>query len=119
MQNVTALALNPDSSTGLRANLRDEASLSAENLLRNGVAGVSDYVDALVNQQTVTFTDRGIVTENTVPEADAFIAARIADLFDSPVARGPTLRIAEIPADTPLLVLYGVNPQLGQPSEQP
>ncbi len=119
LQNVTALALNPDSSNGLRADLRDEASLSAENLLRNGAAGVSDYVDALVNQQTVTFTDRGIVTENTVPEADAFIAARIASLFDSPVARGPTLRIAEIPADTPLLVLYGVNPQLGQPSEQP
>ena len=119
LQNVSALALNPDSSTGLRADLRDEASLSAENLLRNGVAGVSDYVDALVNQQTVTFTDRGIVTETTVPEADAFIAARIAALFDSPVAEGPTLRIAEIPAGTPLLVLYGVNPQPGQPSEQP
>ena len=111
LQAVSGLALDPDSSTGLSADLRDEASLSAENLLRNGVAGVSDYVDALVDQQSVTYTQNGIVVENNVPEVDAFIAGRIADLFDSPVARGPTIRIATVPSGTPLLVLYGVNPQ--------
>ena len=106
---VSGLALNPDSSPGLGANLRDETSLSAENLLRNGVAGVSDYVDALVNQQRVTYEGNRVVSENTVPEVDTFIAGRIASLFDSPVAEGPTVRIADVPAGTPLLILYGVG----------
>ena len=109
LQNVTGLALDPDVSTGLSASLRDEASLSAENLLRNGVAGVSDYVDALTSQQKVTFRDGFVTTETNVPDVDAFIAGRIASLFDSPVARGPTIRIAEIPSGTPFLVLYGVS----------
>ena len=115
LQDVSGLALNPDSSMGLRATLRDEASLSAENLLRNGVAGVSDYVDALVNQKNVTYAGNGVIVEDNVPEVDAFIAGRIADLFDSPVARGPTIRIAEIPSGTPLLVLFGVGAQTGAP----
>jgi hypothetical protein len=49
--------------------------------------------------------------ETEVPGIETFLAGRGASLFSLPEAQSAVLRIAEVSAGTPVVILYGVSPQ--------
>ena len=109
LQAVTGLALNPDFSVGLTAEIRYDSPSSAEQLVRAGLGGVSDYVEALNQQQKVSIVDGVAVAETQTPSVDNFILGRVTSLFDFQQGDAKSIRVAHIPANTPIVLLYGVD----------
>ena len=109
VRTVTGVVLNPDFTVGLTAEIRDESPSFAEDLVRSSLGGVSDYVEALTQQQKVTIVDGTVVAESEVPAVDNFILGRVTSLFDVPPSDEPTVRVAQVAASTPVVILYGVT----------
>ena len=111
LRTAEGVALAADAAVGLTAEIRDESPSLAEALLSSSLGGVSDYVTALTRQQKVTVIDGVALAETQVPEVDAFILGRVASLFSTPqdADTGPTIRVAEVAAGSPFVILYGVG----------
>lgn len=121
LRSAQGLALAADFTPGLTAAIRDESPSIVEQLASSSLGGVSDYVSALTNQQKVTVVDGVALAETQVPEVDAFVAGRIADLFSTPqdVDQGPNIRVAEVPAMSEFVILYGLDSTGQAPAPAP
>lgn len=108
LQSVTALALGAGNTPGLTAAVKDTTPTLAQDILRSAVGGFSDYVGALQNQNTVTIIDGVALSETQAPPLDAFLLGRIGDLLALPQDNTPIVRVAEVAADSQLVVLFGV-----------
>lgn len=109
VKTVSSLALGEDEAPGLSASIRDESPSFVQTLLQTSVGGVADYVQALTQRQKVTIINGVAITERDVPNVDNFILGRVASLFSTPSQQEASVRIAEVAAETPLTVLYGVG----------
>ena len=109
VRSMSGLALSSDTVPGLPAELRDMSPTAAQALLQSAVGGVSDYVNALANQKRLVFQGDNVIQEGQVPSIESFILGRVAGLLAPPETRAAEVRVASIPAGTPLAVLYGVG----------
>jgi hypothetical protein len=117
LQPVTALALGSGNTPGLTAAVKDTTPTLAQDILRSAVGGFSDYVNALQNQSTVTILDGVAVSETEAPPLDAFLLGRIGNLLALPQDNTPIVRVAEVAANTPIVVLFGVPSGGATPQE--
>ncbi len=107
---VTATALDKDNLPGLSASVSDSSPTVVQDLLRAAAGGVSDYVEALANRQSVTVKEGGVIIRDIeVPSLDQFLLGRAAKLFDLPNMQTAVVRLAQVEAGTELSVLYGVG----------
>ena len=104
---VSAVAVSPDGTVGLAAKIHEQPPALAQDLLRSAISGVSDYVQALKEAQSVVMTPDGfIATEKQVPDLQWFLAGKVAEAFGLPVQPGQSVvRLAEVPKETELFVL--------------
>ena len=106
---VTAVALGNDEGVGLSVSLQSAAADVAQDLLQGAAGGVSDYLEALVNQKQITFQDGAVVQEGQVPGIETFILGRFAELISPPTTSAQQVKVASIPAETAFTILYGVS----------
>ena len=105
---VSATALGKDNIPGLEATVSDTSPTVVQDLLRAAAGGVSDYVKALANRQSVTVRGEGVVIQDVkVPSLNQFLLGRTAKLFDLPNTQSAFIRVAQVAAGTELMVLYG------------
>lgn len=104
---LTAMALAPDLSTSIPAQVVDQAPTAAQDMFRSALSGVSDYVQALANRTRTTIVGDNIVSENIPPGLDDFVMGRVAGSFGFEGNRMSFVRMAELPAGTPVVVLVG------------
>jgi hypothetical protein len=109
-QTIKGMALGEKNTPGLKASIKDTAPTVAQDLLRSAAGGFSDYVDALSKEQTVSYIDGIAVSETETPPLDSFIVGEMASIFDLPEDTTPIIRIAEITAQSQLVVLFGLSP---------
>ena len=83
-QPVSAVALGEDETFGLQAATQSASVNVARDLLQSAAGGVSDYLEALVNQKQITFRDGAVIQEGQVPGIETFILGRFAELISPP-----------------------------------
>lgn len=104
-----SLALGEDGLLGLPVTSQDAAAEAARILLQSAAGGVSDYVRALAQQKRLTFEDGAVIQEGQVPGIGHFLLGALAEALRAPTGPSEPLRLATLPAGTPLTVLYGVG----------
>jgi len=104
---VAAMALAPDMSTSIPARVVDQAPTVAQDMFRSALTGVSDYVQAMTNRTRTTIVDGAVVTESVPPSLEEFVLGRVAGSFGFAGSRLSFVRVAELPAGTPVVVLVG------------
>lgn len=104
---LTAMALAPDLSTSIPAQVVDRAPTAAQDLFRSALSGVSDYVQALAGRTRTTVVGDNIVSESVPPGLEDFVIGRVAGSFGFEGSRMSFVRMAELPAGTPVVVLVG------------
>lgn len=104
---LTAMALAPDLSTSIPAQVVDRAPTAAQDLFRSALSGVSDYVQALAGRTRTTVVDGNIVSETIPPGLEDFVMGRVAGSFGFEGNRMSFVRMAELPSGTPVVVLVG------------
>jgi hypothetical protein len=109
-QSISAMALGAGNTPGLGASLKDTAPTVAQDLLRGAASGFTDYVDVLSQKKTVTVIDGVAVADTEAPPLDLFILGKMGSIFDIPQNTTPVVRVAEVPAGSQLIVLFGVSP---------
>ena len=107
---VSAVALGSDEVMGLPTTIQMAAVNVARDLLQSAAGGVSDYLEALVNQKKITFREGTVIQEGQVPGIETFILGRFAELISPPSSPTEQVKIASVPAGTTFTILYGVNP---------
>lgn len=104
------IALDSYDNTAIAVAVIDEAPTVAQDLIRNTLGGLSSYVDALSNAKTVRVLPNGEkVEESSVPGLETFLGAAAARTFELPPTSATFVRVAELPAGTPLKVLTGMS----------
>lgn len=107
---VSASAFGDDALPGLTAAMSDTSPTVAQDLLRAAAGGVSDYLQALSEQQKVTVQDGNVVVEDLeIPSIDRFLFGRAADLFDIPSDQTAIVRVAQIEPGTPVTIFVGTG----------
>jgi hypothetical protein len=109
VQTVSALALGAGSVPGLTASIKDAAPTVAQDLLRSAVGGVSEYLNILTQQRKVTVIDGVAVSESEMPPLDLFLLGQMGSVFNVPDNTTSVVRLAEVPAASPLVVLFGIT----------
>ncbi len=109
-QTISAMALGAGNVPGLTASIKDTAPTVAQDLLRSAAGGFADYIGALSQQKTVAYVDGIAVTKTETPPLDLFILGKMGSIFDLPENTTPIVRIAEVPVQSPLIVLFGISP---------
>lgn len=104
---LTAMALAPDLSTSIPAQVVDQAPTFAQDMFRSALSGVSDYVQALAGRTRTTIVDDRMIEETLPPGLDDFVMGRVAGSFGFEGNRMSFVRVAELPAGTPVVVLVG------------
>lgn len=104
---VTAMALAPDMSTSIPAQVVDHAPTLAQDMFRSALSGVSEYVQALANRTRTTIVGDQVVTEALPPGLNEFVMGSVASSFGFDGTRMSFVRVAELPAGTPVVVLVG------------
>jgi hypothetical protein len=103
---INGTAYGEDNAEGLPAHVADTTPTLLADLLRSGAGGVSDYVQAQTNKQTVTEQGDTTVTEQNVPALLDFILGRAASAVQIPEGETNIIRLAAVPKGTRLEVLY-------------
>jgi hypothetical protein len=103
---INGTAYGEDNVEGLPAHLADATPTLLADLLRSGAGGVSDYVQAQTNTQTVTEQGNTTVTEQDVPALLNFILGRAASAIQIPEDETNVIRLAAVPKGTRLEILY-------------
>ncbi len=103
---INGTAFGEDNAQGLPAHLADTTPTLLADLLRSGAGGVTDYVQAQTNKQTVTEQGDTTVTEQNVPALLDFIWGRAASAVQIPDDETNIIRLAAVPKGTRLEVLY-------------
>ncbi len=103
---INGTAYGEDNAEGLPAHLADTTPTLLADLLRSGAGGVSDYVEAQTNRQTVTKQGDTTVTEQNVPTLLDFILGRAVGAVQIPDDETNVIRLAAVPKGTRLEVLY-------------
>ena len=107
---VRASAFGQDKLPGLAAAMSDASPTVVQDLLRAAAGGVSDYLEAVANQQKVTITEGNVVVEDLeVPSIDSFLLGRAAKLFDVPSDQTTIVRVAQVAPGTPLTIFVGTS----------
>jgi hypothetical protein len=120
VQTISALALGAGDTPGLTASVKDTAPSLAQDLLRSAASGVSDYIGVLGNQKKVTIVDGVTIAQSEAPPLDLFLLGKMGSLFNLPQNSTPVVRIAEVPVNSQLVVLYGVTATgVAQPVQDP
>lgn len=107
-EQASAAAFGPDGLPGVPATVRDATPTLAQDLVRGAAGGVTRYVDALAARQTLTESGERAVIEGAPPSLETFLLGGVSDLFDLPDEPTAVVRVAEVPAGTPVALLYGV-----------
>ncbi|MGL4608830.1 MAG: hypothetical protein ACRCYY_03965 [Trueperaceae bacterium] len=113
-QSISGIALGAGNTPGLNAAIKDTAPALAQDLLRSAASGVSDYVSVLSEQETVTIVDGVAVSDSDTPPLDLFLLGKMGGVFDLPQGATTVVRIAEVPVDSQLIVLFGVDSGVAQ-----
>jgi hypothetical protein len=109
-QAFQGIALDAYDNTAIAVAVIDEAPTVAQDLIRNTLGGLSSYVEALSNAKTVRVLPNGeTIEESSVPDLETFLGAAAARTFELPATRATFVRVAELPAGTPLKVLTGMS----------
>lgn len=100
---------------GLPAAISDEAPALVSDLLRGAIGTFSDYLGASLGQRTTTvIPGGGAQSSATVPALTNFFLGRLSGLFSIPSDSKALVRVARVPIDTTLTVLYGIPLNLGR-----
>jgi hypothetical protein len=109
-QTFQGIALDSYDNTAIAVAVIDEAPTVAQDLIRNTLGGLSGYVDALANAKTLRVLPNGeTIEESSVPGLETFLGAAAARTFELPPTSATFVRVAELPAGTPLKVLTGMS----------
>lgn len=103
---LTGTAYGEDNAEGLAAHIADTTPTLLADLLRAGAGGVTDYVEAEANRQTVTRDGDTTVTETDVPGLLEFILGRAASTVQIPSGETNVIRLAAVEKGTRLEILY-------------
>jgi hypothetical protein len=104
------IALDPYDNNAITVAVVDEAPTIAQDLLRNTLGGLSDYVEGLSQAKTIQVLPNGEkVEQSSVPTFETFLGAAAARTFRMPATTSSFVRVAQLPAGTPLKVLAGVS----------
>lgn len=93
---------------GLPAQIRDETPALAADLLRGALAGVAQYA-RVAAQQTRWRREGGGVVETVLPDLGTVVAGAIAELFAVQPGEKALVRLAMVPAATPVQIMVGVG----------
>jgi hypothetical protein len=118
-QGISAMALGAGSTPGLTASIKDTAPTVAQDLLRSAAGGFADYIGVLSQQKKVSYVDGIAIAETEAPPLDLFILGKMGSIFDLPENTTPIVRIAEVPAGSQLIVLFGISPTGAVPPSAP
>jgi hypothetical protein len=109
-QPFQGIALDPYDNNAITVAVVDEAPTIAQDLLRNTLGGLSDYVEALSQAKTVQVLPNGeTIEQSSMPTFETFLGAAAARTFRMPATTSSFVRVAQLPAGTPLKVLTGVS----------
>jgi hypothetical protein len=101
-----AQAYNLEKLPGLNGTARYEAPNLVADLLQAAVGGISTYVNDLTQRGTTTTSGSSVTTSrNTGPTLGQTVLGRAANLFDIGRDTRALIRLVEVPADTPFLVI--------------
>jgi hypothetical protein len=104
------IALDMSSNTLIRTELTDQAPAAALDLVRSTLGGISRFVNAKVANPTLqVLPDGTVVQESQVPPLETFLLSNAADVFAFAGGRTSVVRVAQLPAGTPIQVLSGVS----------
>jgi hypothetical protein len=94
---------------GLPAQISDEAPALVSDLLRGAIGAFGDVVGAQLGSRTTTTSPSGLSqsTSNVPPLTDFFLG-RLSGLFSIPNDTKALVRVARVPVDSPLTILYGI-----------
>jgi hypothetical protein len=101
-----AQAYHLDKLPGLIGTSRYEAPNLVADLLQASIGGVSSYVQDLTQRATTT-SSGGVVTtsRNSGPTLGQTVLGRAASLFDLPKDAKALIRLVEVPAETPFMIV--------------
>ncbi|MCA9839201.1 MAG: hypothetical protein KC422_19980 [Trueperaceae bacterium] len=102
---ITAVALGQDDALGLAISTEILASEVAQTVLQSAAGGVSDYLNALINQQKITLKDNALIQEDQVPGIEAFLLNRLAQLIAAPSLESEDTRVARLDKETEFTLL--------------
>jgi hypothetical protein len=103
---LSGVAYGADNAEGLPAHLADTTPTLLADLLRAGAGGVTDYVEAEANRETVTQDGDSTITDTNVPGLLEFILGRAAGTLQVPEGETSVIRLAAVEKGTRLEVLY-------------
>ena len=94
---------------GLPAQISDEAPALVSDLLRGAIGAFGDVVGAQLGSRTTTTSPSGVSqSSSNVPSLTDFFLGRLSGLFSIPTDTKALVRVARVPVDSPLTILYGI-----------
>ena len=108
-QQAASIAIGADKSIGVPVALSDTTPTLAQDLARGALSGVAAYANALVNQKNIIDAGDRLIEQSAVPSIENFVLGNLAKLFATQPEQTAVVRIAELKADTPLSLIYGIN----------
>lgn len=106
---LSAFALGRDNSIGIATNTEVVGAEVAQTVLQSAAGGVSDYLEALINQQKITLKNNTVVQEDDVPGVEAFLLNRFAGLLSVPSLSEESTKVATLPQGTEFTIFVGAN----------
>lgn len=111
---VQGMVFSTAGAPGLEALFEDHAPTLSQDALRAGINGVSEFVENLANQKTVTQGAGGQLSQNSgLPSLPLTIAGNVAGLAKLP-DRPVFVNVVRVPKGTKVLVAYGISAITGR-----
>jgi hypothetical protein len=100
---------------GLPAQITDEAPALVSDLLRGSIGALGDVLGAQLGSKTTTVSPSGVSqSSSNVPSLTNFFLGRLSGLFSIPNDTKALVRVARVPMDSPLTILYGIPVNFGR-----